>query len=318
MPYFEATISATANPAQSMMDTLDPLLTSNGWVFVETYTSSTNVSNIYRSPSANNSTGADFYIAVNRVATTAAFVAMCIFEEWDATGKRCIKYAPNGTVTAASNVPGASGEIQDATGVLPSVTTSGASLLKSVGFTLSTSGWTYYLNITANRIIACTSIGTDGFYCGAYDPFYNTSRPALCVVDMGDGNSSTSTSQGAVTREPLTGSSAGNWHIQEYKASSIPSNTQFNSFAPNIYTSNPTDAITGANLVFKKMVIHSRGSVGNPIGLYKDVLTSYVGTNTGAPGDTLSYTIGGTTYNYVSGTKNITTASAAAYWIPKQ
>jgi hypothetical protein len=317
MAYYETAIGATANPASAMMTALDPLLTANGWEFVETYTASTDVSNIYRSPAASNSTGTDFYIAVNRTATTATTVALCIFEEWNASTKRAIKYAPNGTPTAGSNIPGSVGEVQDTTGVLPSATTANASLFKSAGFTLSTAGWTYYLNINADRIIGCTTIGNNGFYCGAYDSFYNTSRPALCTVEMGDGTTFNTTSYGATTRENLTTAAAGNWHIGEYKAS-LSSSLYYNQFAPYRYSLLLTDPYTSQNLIFKKNVLHTRSNHVDILGLYKDVLISSVGSSTGSPGDTLSYTVGGTTYNYVSGTKNNVGESPATYWIPKQ
>ena len=94
MVYFSTTINST-EPARVLMETLDTQMVSGGWTFVETWISSTNTANIYKSPAASNSINLDYYISFLRASNTATSVAVSIFEEWDPVNKFAKKFAPS-------------------------------------------------------------------------------------------------------------------------------------------------------------------------------------------------------------------------------
>jgi hypothetical protein len=91
MAYYE-TIYNTATPALDIMTNLQTWMPANGYTFVETYTSGTNISDVYKSPGTSNSFGTDFYIGFNRTSTTVASVGVMVFEQWDAVNKKPNKY----------------------------------------------------------------------------------------------------------------------------------------------------------------------------------------------------------------------------------
>lgn len=318
MGYYEATVGATSTPALDMMNILDPLMTANSWEFVETYTSSTNVTNIYKSPAAANSGGYDFYVGFNRTATTSTQIFVVIFEIWDAVNKRAIKYAPNGTPTAGSNIPAADGSVNDPTGVLPSATTTNASLYKGTAINLSASSFTYYLNINADRIIWGTSTNVGG-YAGIYEPFYYPERPALTVVTVGAGTSTSSAAYGGTTREPFANAATGNFHSSLYATSSSVSSTfGLRALLPFYYANGaPPDFLTG-NLNVARCILGFGRGASAPLGILKDLLVSLQSATNGLAGDTLTYTLNGTTYNYVKGFHQVSGNLDCSNWIPKQ
>ena len=93
MAYATTTINS-AQPAVELMAWLDTQMQANGWQFVETWTSSTKVANVYKSPAASNSVGVDFYVATYRPSSTPPLINIMLFEDWDAVNKKARKYAP--------------------------------------------------------------------------------------------------------------------------------------------------------------------------------------------------------------------------------
>lgn len=313
MTYTFGTVT-DANPASTFMTAMDTVITAeSGWSFVETYTSGNDVTNIYKSAGSVNSSGTDFYMGLNRTATTATTVQVVLFEQWDAVNKRAKKYAPNGAPTANSNVPDTDYTVKDATGVLPSATTANASLFKGAGFTLiaNPSSTVYHVNITADRMIWTTDRGVGG-YCGLGDAL--VTNPMPLVVCVFDGFYQMSNGYGAMTREPLqTASASGNWHVMflniNANGNGMGYTTIFGFFQMWVNSGTvagvTADVYTGSRLA-QRCAPHSArstatyttsGTMGWPI-LLKDVLISTQGSSNAAL-DTMSYTLSGVTYNYV-------------------
>ena len=331
MAYYTGTQAASATIAADFMATFDPLLISGGFTFIETYTSGTDVTNVYKSPAASNSLALDWYLFVNRASTGGTTVGFGVSEAYNSTTHLATKYAPQG-VPATCNV--ADYTVSDA-GVLPSATTSGASLFKSqhtgVGLINTTTTYTYYLNVTPDRVIfgkstAAGASAQSATYAGIMDPLidgFNVVISTFSLVNIVSSTTSNS-SWGAMTRDyllPATVSSAVGqlyaWHCQAFNGASGGSSTYYG--VPNSFQ--VTDQIYGAGAfrASRIPIFHSRANTYIPVGLVKDAITHYdtaLATTT-AGGDTLSITNSSGTYNYVrSDSYALTTGQTT--WIPKQ
>ena len=313
MAYYETTYN-TATPALDIMTNLQTWMPANGYTFVETYTSGTNISDVYKSPGTSNSFGTDFYIGFNRTATTSANVGVMVFEQWDAVNKKAIKYAP--ITGGVSMTPASDGSVNDS-GVLLSATTSAASCYKGNAISTAASvSATIYLNITVNRLIwgHSTTVSYAG-YAGLYDSFTPGGFPLISVITGYVSTSTpTSTTYGSVTREQWISAATTNFAVYS------------GSYYYGYYHAWPITTLRGADAVNNKTGYYPTSlvtfaSVKNTsiVGLYgtlKDIVYNNQGGINGTGGDTLSITVGATTYNYVKPATNPTYPTC--FWIPKQ
>ena len=316
MAYYEQAYN-TATPALDIMTNLQTWMPANGYTFVETYTSGTNISDVYKSPGTSNSFGTDFYIAFNRTSTTTTVVSPMVFEQWDAVNKKAIKYAPQTGGTTMT--PASDGSVNDS-GVLLSVTTAGASLYKSTYmFAPVSTATTLYININIDRII--WGSGTDYLYhgyAGLYDSFNNANPFPLVVATWGyQGNTSvygTYTAYGAVTREPWISSSTANWGVHCFNYSSSYYLYPYFGSTPGV---NPRTSLQASTALFFGSTKYTASYIaGAQMGLFKDLIWNPQGTLNLLGGDTLAITVGATTYNYVK--PAMYTTYKVYGWIPKQ
>lgn len=314
MAYYEQAYN-TATPALDIMTSLQTWMPANGYTFVETYTSGTNISDVYKSPGTSNSFGTDFYIAFNRTSTTATIVPVMIFEQWDAVNKKAIKYAPQTGGTTMT--PASDGSVNDS-GVLLSVTTSGASLYKSTPiFAPVSTATTLYININIDRIL--WGSGTDYLYngyAGLYDSFNNANPFPLVVATWAYHASAygTYTQYGSVTREPWISSSGANWGVDCFSYQAVYSIYPYFGNQPGV---NPRTSLQSSAAFYFGSTKYSQGySAGAQMGLFKDLIWNPQGTLNMLGGDTLAITVGATTYNYVK--PAMYTTYKVYGWIPKQ
>jgi hypothetical protein len=313
MAYYE-TIYNTATPALDIMTNLQTWMPANGYTFVETYTSGTNISDVYKSPGTSNSFGTDFYIGFNRTSTTVASVGVMVFEQWDAVNKKAIKYAPS--TGGSSTTPAGDGTINDA-GVFLNVTTSAASCYKNtVIATAASVSATIYLNITVNRLIWGHSTTTPyAGYAGLYDPFTSGGFPLISLTTgFSAATIPTYTSYGSLTREPWISAATTNFAVYT------------GSVSYGYYYAWPATISTGPQAANNKTgyypttLIAIQGvkntSVAGLYGTLKDIVYNNQGGVNGTGGDTLAITVGATTYNYVKPATS--TTYGPCYWIPKQ
>lgn len=193
----------SATPAKALFDLLDPDFVAVGYVRVETALASGGVTwNVYRSPAAGNFFGSDWYFALGYDTAASSTLYSCIFEDWDATNKLAVRFAPSTT----GLVPGTGYVNPQAASALPA------------GFTLShllpTTAFTYASSALIDRLAigAWTAASTArfGWYVGLYDSFYSTADDpfplVICTIGVNGGHSGGLglTSRGASPREPMT------------------------------------------------------------------------------------------------------------------
>ncbi len=344
MAYYTGTINS-ATPSVAYMDAIHPQMQSGGLTFVETYTSGTDVTNIYKSPGASNSLGIDYFIFINRQSTTG-IVSWSVSELYDVSTHLASKYAPRGLVTTANSDYSVAGS------VLPSATTTGASLSKTGGgggMAINTAH-TYYLNVTPERSIfgfnnptgALSSI-PGMMYVGVYEPMYDSiaTLPTLCVLALvGTANSASSASSvsgytqyhGAMTRDygvattvsasaiaPGFAFMASNYNYSQ-------SGNAYVCYGTLSYPSGQSALAYGGNATETLRLTlssgRSNGSLaiagGAYIGLIKDVISNSRGSNLSSiGGDTLAVTnFAGTVLNYVKVGSQYT--QQGLYWFPVQ
>lgn len=310
MAEYATTSIDTATPVVDLMTWLDGKMTTNGWTFVETWTSGTKVANVYKSPAAGNSVGVDFYVAFYR-STTTSVLTVLLFEDWDAVNKKARKYAPASGSGITVNVT--DNTVTDATGVL----LDSATLSRVATVTLSSGvAQVIYLDVDANKVVVANSSQASAAfaYAGVYESLLPASiDPVPLVVWNGSGHASGSSSAlyGASTREP-TAPAVGQYNFQMH--SNVPTvSDRFYAYGvmTGSATSNTSKTISssgdlyraGSSQAAKIVLVSSRvatSTVSNQNaarGLPLNVVTSYSG---GARGDTLTETRDdGTTRTYV-------------------
>lgn len=335
MAYYTGTQAASATIASDFMTTFDTYLISGGFTFVETYTSGTDVTNVYKSPAGSNSLAMDWYLFVNRTATNATNVSFTPSEAYNSTTHLATKYAPYGVPTTANTTDYT---VSDA-GVLPSATTSGASLFRTAGGNNpsgtgtinTTTAYTWYLNVTPDRVIFGKSTSAGGSpasttYVGICDPLVDNWNVVIATLTLVGSTSQAGSINtfGAMTRDygiPATVSTATGagyvWHC-------VNSSAYINGLAsyfwgPSIGSSY-NDAIygNGTPRPVRYLLFTARNYL-IPIFLIKDVIlhSDAALATTIAGGDTLALTNSTGTYNYVrSDSYGLT--SGLTTWIPKQ
>lgn len=318
--YATGTINS-ATPATDLMTALDTHITANGWTFVETYTNGTNISNVYKSPGTGagaNSWGTDFYVALGRTSTTSD-VRLMLFETWDSTNKKAIKYAPAGSNTVPS---GTDYTVNDATGLLLNSAT--LSITNCVITVKSSSLFTWYANVNVDRMI----FGSDGstssnmIYAGLFDLLVPGDTFPIAVICVSAGSVTGGTTYGSTTRELFqTSAAANNWSVQM----AMGGTNNSTGAATFVYGANRPDAsgnFPNANELYtgkpiaQRVYFVSARSVGTaPRGILKGVVHAYGGTTAA---DTMSYTIGATTYNYTRAFGQTASAAVPSVWMPQQ
>jgi hypothetical protein len=262
-----------------------------GFTFVEQWTySTTHCFDVYKSPGASNAIGTDWYIAFGWAAAAATSLAVRLFEQWDATNKKAIKYAPS-----ATSVPASDGSVNDATGLL--LNDAGLFQNASGGGATAVSSITYYFNITIDRVWFATSAPAV-FYFGSHDRLLSSSDDpmplAMCAIYFG---LSATATLGASTRELKNiGAATYNFFVQTGYGSSlnvawaVASTTGFNAFGPGVGLEG-ADSIyfSGAYPVCRPMIHPSRGYATTNRGVCKPGL--YItGGVAGVAGDTATLT----------------------------
>jgi hypothetical protein len=265
-----------------------------GWTAVETRTEGTYVFDVYKSPGGSNAIGTDWFLAIGHADSTAANLQVRLFEQWDATNKKAIKYAPSATSTPASD-----GSVNDATGLL----LNSASLFQhaSGGGNVAVSSVTYYFNITIDRVwFSCTGGPANSvFYYGSYDRLLSSADDPMPLAMLSIYfNNSAATTYGAATREPKpAGANAYNFFVQTGVGTSLinawgtwnTAGSYQNMFCPGDRFGADSLYFSGAYPVSRPLIHPSRGLTLTNRGVCKPGL--YIaGGVAGVAGDTMTVT----------------------------
>lgn len=301
MSYYSGTFS-NASPAIGLITTLEiGILAETGLSKVSSaIVVGTNTWNVYKSAAANNSFGQDFYFALGYVTATPTTLLLTVFEGWNTGTLLATKYPPNATTT-----PDGTFSNPGAALALPST---GTTMGYMQSITLTT-GCAYYYSVTADRVIFSLNTSSNlpvGFYIGLYDSFNTTIYDPfpLCVINFANtivGTTATAppTLSALFTREPNTTTSNA---------------SNFVGFASGIVTCAWTRPDPSTLDVYKnfyyisRTMISGRSATANR-GLLKDV---YLGPVQTTNGDTLTWTVSGSTKVAVRASSN---ASLAAYFL---
>ena len=287
--YVTGTTGATT-PAETIRLALRTPMVAAGFTLVETWTYSTTHSfDIYLSPGGSNAIGTDWYLAIGWATAAATSLAVRLFEQWDATNKKAIKYAPS-----ATSVPASDGSVNDGTGLL----LNDAGLFQAAGGgSIAVSSITYYSNITIDRVLfALSSPGV--YYFGTYDRLLSSADDPMPLAILLIG--SVATQQiiyGAATRElKNAGANAYNFFVQAGYGALLAAaySTQGASLAENVFM--PGDHLAADSIYFSgaypvgRPIIHpSRSPSITNRGVCKPGL--YIaGGVAGVAGDTMTVT----------------------------
>jgi hypothetical protein len=298
MAQYATTTINSAAPVVDVMTWMDTQMTSNGWTFVETWTSSTKVGNVYKSPAASNSVGVDFYVALYRSGTTSGLTFL-LFEDWDAVNKKARKYAPvDGT---ARTVNPADNTVTDETGVLLD---SAALQRQVVPFFVASLDQIIVTDITVDRVIFANRSYADSFaYAGVFDSLLPAAMdPVPLMVWNGKGTSSGTQSQnfGSTTREPTAPPAATynftiganypnttdrNYAYGTVNGGTVSATTKILSTAGDLYRGGASSA--RVFVVSQRVGVNSITNQTCARGIAQGIVTSWSG---GVRGDTLTET----------------------------
>lgn len=305
---FKSGSITSATPAKALFDLLDPDITGVGFVRVETGHTAGGVTwNVYRSPAASNFFGSDWYFALGYDTTGQTTLYACVMEDWDATNKLAIRFAPN----TVSLVPGTGYINPQPPAALPAGFT--LSIALPGGGAPTTFPYAYSTLIDRIAVGAWNSgAGTQRFawYIGLYDSFYSTADDPFPLIACNLGQNSggviptVANNYGSATREPMTTVA----NTTNFSASQV-ANTSTPESAGNWWTQARSNSYQSAAWV-TRVVLYGRG--GNnlfPRGLFRDVWTT--GTNQSI-GDRVTWTVAGTTYA-ATRVSQVGTAHASAY-----
>jgi hypothetical protein len=284
MAFYSTTINS-ATPAVDLMTWVDTNVLANSWTAVETWTSSTKVANVYKSPAGSNTVGVDFFLVVYRSATTTTTVSFRLCEAYDLANHKLQKYVPNSgagiTVNATDNT------VTDATGVLPDSSTGFGVAIETP---LSTSR-TYLLDVDVNRMIlgvSLTASTSNTFvYAGVADSMLTTAADPVCLVLMNQYCGNVAVAGGGSTREPGTPAPAtGNFRL----VGNGDGPSFYYAFAPYSNTISATTATIYAGDLYRpnpsaSIYLNSGRDGNSPRCTLQNIVTCRSG---GAIGDTLS------------------------------
>jgi hypothetical protein len=213
MSYTTNTQGSDSNCAATFLNTLSGIITAvPGWSLVETWTNSAKTAKVWKSAAAQNG-GVDFYVVAYASAAGATSITFAICEAYDAANHKLQKYAPSSgsgiTVSTADNT------VTDSAGVTPDSSTAYQSPI-----TIDTGGFTYWVSVSAKRIVVATRVSTTdyGIFAGMCDNMLSTTDFPYSAVCLGVGhplgvssltNNTVATTTGfAMTREPGAPSAA--------------------------------------------------------------------------------------------------------------
>lgn len=315
MAYYEATWTDSGNGyGVDMMNALDPLITANGFTFIETVTSGSAVANIYKSPAANNSGGYDWYFIARRSSTTSSPV-FTVCEVWDDVNKQIDNFPPNLTNSGVDS--------DNTTANAPVSWTSNTAIWFNMPLNINPADAAQYIafNVNADRIILMPFNPSSGYsnimYYGIYDPLIPTSNPCLIVTRL----YVNSPDSGAVTREYWPASALPRPSVSNSYQFRIRFNSTLPFFTGREFSSLWPYDLTGTTYQIYRIGFNSQyaQNAGRTItmGLLKDIIGSRANESGTLPGNTLSYDIAGTTYEYIEQGAPGSTSSKINAYMPK-
>lgn len=252
---------------------------------------------VYKSPSASNASGSDWYLVLYRTSDTATVVYFSVAEVWDPTRKMVRNYAPSASSTPAAGTFA----VNDTVGVAPYSTT-----LRQVSVSISAAGFQYWVSANTKRVIITTRVGASAYmiYAGLYDDLLAPAlSPYPLIVSSFTASASTGTGTGSATREPNTTTNSGyNFFVNLYHPVGLTSDNAAGIYANTLIPGRPTVYSGRVNAV-----LGAGTSAIGVRGLLKDVL--YQTVSGAVAGDTLAVT------DAASVTKNYTNMNNAAYWV---
>jgi len=290
-----------------------------GWSFVENIPAGTgagqsgsaaNACDVFKSSSANNDAGIDFWIGVYYATATGALIELiCAADYLDIAGnpanadrgkfrRQCTRpatgTAPDGTTFAFNETyTTCAGIVSTTTDFSPAV---------------ATTGFSYWLKMTANFLYICIKSGsTISFsYTGLMDSTVTGSTDNRPLVSIN------STTGGFATLPGVTGSAGGS---AMWGATGVPWNTLLAGLLTQSFT-NTDFWMTSRVIATRLAMVHDVTAANSTTygllrGLLKaDILVITAGTNTLLPGDTI--TIAGNTWTIVSSSTGLTGSAAVA------
>ncbi|CAB4124251.1 hypothetical protein UFOVP49_89 [uncultured Caudovirales phage] len=306
MMYTTTTISSASPAVDYVINSLEPNMITVGWIKASTNVTvnvanaaNTLVWNVYKSPSACNSIGKDFYLGIGWDNASNANIAMTLFENWDSTANTCTGYAPNFRL-GASTIQTPNSWCNNWASPIGGDPVSNAAHSITIGTNkLSTTSQVCYHSVTIDRVVtfsANSAALTTGhsYYGGIYDRFLSASTDTYPIAVMNFIGATWSNGPNAAagnqsnyigfTPREYYGSGGSNMWVA---GAGTPLNVITNSATNEIYSNRQTTSrvILGGAA--------SSASAGNLRGLLKDIY--YCGI-TGTVGDTISLTINGTAY----------------------
>lgn len=171
MSYTTVVKGADANCGLTLLTDLNTIMLAAGYTNTSDspWTSAAKTAYIWKSASVDNGGGTDFYIIGYTPSNNSVSPVFMVGEYWDSTNHKLRKYVPansNLTPNAADNYC-----VNDATGVLPDSAT-----LFSLGPTVSTTGYQYWISCNINRLVCAARVATTdtAFYVGQTTNQLNT------------------------------------------------------------------------------------------------------------------------------------------------
>jgi hypothetical protein len=160
-------------------------------------------------------------------------------------------------------------------------------------------------------VLASTSAGYIT-YVGLFDPLVVGDTFPIANLLLGLSSGAATSNLGGVTRELFqTATNAQNFNVQ---LNSNANEALLYGASSGITSSTIVDVYTGKVPVLRVKFVCSR-STYSPRGLLKGIVWSYGGA---LYDDTMSYTLGATTYNFVRGYSGAAAGITASLWFPKQ
>lgn len=158
------------SPGPALHTALATLLTSAGYALVDTVVISTRTHKVWKSPAASNAAGLDWYLDVAYTTTGNGNLWLLPFEGYDASTDLALRGIVSGS--SITTIDAATGSRFGATASALETNWYGpAQSSTSMALTLTTTAFTYWASITADRVIVMhTNLASSIFYTGLYTP----------------------------------------------------------------------------------------------------------------------------------------------------
>jgi len=312
--YTTGTISSNT-PAPDFIAYLGAQMLNVSWTQVSTNVVSGNNSwNVYKSPGLSNNIGNDFYAALGWDNATNTYIGVTVFEGWNATTNTANNYPAAMPYYTTNNIDGNNGGI-----LLSTVQSGNNSLPNSANFASGTNlidygmsctamaqmpitsqgGISYWVSATVDRVIfqfANTSQPQYGsaMYVGSFDPTEPLSLDPypICAMNLNSTSIGSGSDQNPYSVPGVTTRS--NYFTQygaQYGFSIGLNETQC--IVNNLGTNTLNDPFLSGKTLISKIYVTMSNYYWKR-GVLKDVYYCYC---TAYRGDTIQWTIGGTTYN---------------------